>query len=130
MRFYTARCTSEYMSRAHCRSRSTDLASRRIYRPTPIGAGIGRTPRYSRSSANCWRWQVGRIAAKLERNLREAEEWQKDCARLVRHPELGGQGTGCDPQSRRRDLKEARDEVAYRKKLLVELAAKETADER
>jgi hypothetical protein len=62
-----------------------------------------------------------------ERNLRNAEEARDYCAELVRHPGRGGQGTGCDLPSRRRDLQEARDEVAYRKKLLAELAAREPA---
>jgi hypothetical protein len=35
--------------------------------------------------------------------------------------ERGGQGTGCDPASRRRDLEKAETEVAYRRRLLEEL---------
>jgi hypothetical protein len=62
-----------------------------------------------------------------QRNLRNAEEWRDDCARLVRSPDARPQGTGMDTASLRRDLKEARAEVAYRKKLLAGLDAKETA---
>ena len=56
-----------------------------------------------------------------ERNLRNAEEERDDCARLVRDPDARHQGTGMDEASLRRALKEARQEVAYRKKLLAEL---------
>jgi hypothetical protein len=59
--------------------------------------------------------------AAYEANLKEAKEWAAYCAKLVKHPELGGQGTGCDPVSRRAALKEAQKRVAYRKKLLADL---------
>ena len=62
-----------------------------------------------------------------ERNLRNAEEDRDDCARLVRDPDARHQGTGMDPASLRRSLREAQAEVAYRKKLLAELDAKQTA---
>ena len=63
-----------------------------------------------------------------ERNLREAEERRDYCAELLRDPGARYQGTGMDTASLRQWLKEARAEVAYRKKLLAELDAKETAD--
>jgi hypothetical protein len=58
-----------------------------------------------------------------EENLREAKHWAAYCADLLEHPERGGLGTGCDPASRRRALREARRKVAYRRRLLVELDA-------
>ncbi len=59
-------------------------------------------------------------------NLREAEKWRDYCADLVRDPKAGHRGTGDDPQSRRQRLKEAQQEVAYRRKMLAELDVKET----
>jgi hypothetical protein len=56
-----------------------------------------------------------------EKNLQEAQSWARYCCELVDHPERGGQGTGCDPQSRRQALEEAKADVAYRKKLLADL---------
>jgi hypothetical protein len=61
-----------------------------------------------------------------EKNLAEAEEWRDYCAELVRDPDAGPRGAGMDPAPRRQRLKEAREEVAYRKKLLAGLDAKET----
>ena len=62
-----------------------------------------------------------------ERNLREAEESRDYYALLVRDPDARYQGTGMDTETLRQRLKEAREEVAYRKKLLAGLDAKETA---
>lgn len=56
-----------------------------------------------------------------EENLEEAERTAAYCRELVEHPERGGQGTGSDPESRRRRLQQADDEVAWRKQLLKEL---------
>ena len=61
-----------------------------------------------------------------ERNLAEAVEWAEYRALLVRDPDARHQGTGMDPASLRERLKEAREEVAYRKKLLADLDAKKT----
>ena len=57
-------------------------------------------------------------------NLAEALRCQRYCKSLVDHPEFGGQGTNCDPASRRRRLKEAEGAVDYRRRLLVELDEK------
>jgi hypothetical protein len=65
-----------------------------------------------------------------ERNLREAEESHDYYAMLIRDPDARYQGTGMDTASLRQRLKEAREEVTYRKKLLADLDAKETAHER
>jgi hypothetical protein len=65
--------------------------------------------------------------AAYEENLREAEEDRDYYALLVRDPDARHQGTGMDTASLRQRLKEARKEVAYRKKLLAELDAKEKA---
>ena len=59
--------------------------------------------------------------AAYEENLREAEKWSAYCALLVRDPDARHQGTGMDPASLRERLKEAREEVAFRRKLLAEL---------
>lgn len=67
-------------------------------------------------------WPKGCRAA-YEKNLARAEEDERDCADLVKHPDRGGQGTGSDLTSRRRDLKEAREMVAYRKELIAWLDA-------
>ena len=56
-----------------------------------------------------------------EEELHDAEEWAAYCRELVEHPDRGGQGTGCDPQSRRKALKTALAKVEYRKRLLTEL---------
>jgi hypothetical protein len=56
-----------------------------------------------------------------EENLRDAQEWAAYCRELVKYPDRGSIGTGCDPFSRREKLQEAKAEVAYRKKLLAEL---------
>jgi hypothetical protein len=56
-----------------------------------------------------------------EKNLRDAVEWERYIRECIAHPEFAGQGTGCDPASRRRQLKEAKVDVAYRKRLLAEL---------
>lgn len=56
-----------------------------------------------------------------EHNLAEAEDWRDYCALLVRDSDAGHRGTGSDLASRRQRLKEAREEVAYRKKLLADL---------
>jgi hypothetical protein len=62
--------------------------------------------------------------AAYEENLRDAESWAAYCLELVEHPERGSQGgTGCDPASRAIKLKEARSDVAYRKRLLLELSS-------
>ncbi len=58
-----------------------------------------------------------------EKNLKDAEEWADYCRELVRHPDRGGQGTRCDPKSRREDLEEAVAKVAYRRELLAGLAS-------
>ena len=50
-------------------------------------------------------------------------------ALLIRDPDARYQGTGMDTTSLRHRLKEAREEVAYRKKLLAELDAKEARTE-
>ena len=63
------------------------------------------------------------------RNLREAEESRDYYAMLIRDPDARYQGTGMDTTSLRQRLKEAREEVAYRKKLLAELDAKEARTE-
>ena len=57
--------------------------------------------------------------AAYEHNLAEAVEWREYCAELVRDPDAGPRGS--DPAERRQRLKEAREEVAYRKRLLAEL---------
>jgi hypothetical protein len=62
-----------------------------------------------------------------EKNLREAEQEVRECRELVRHPERGGIDTGCDPASRREQLAEAEAELAYRKRLLADLEAKDKA---
>jgi hypothetical protein len=62
-----------------------------------------------------------------EKNLCEAEEWRDYCAMLVKNPDEGHRGTGSDPESRRERLKEAKEEVAYRKKLLAGIDAKQHA---
>jgi hypothetical protein len=49
--------------------------------------------------------------------------WRDYCAMLVKNLDAGHRGTGSDPASRRQRLKEAREEVAYRKKLLAGLKA-------
>ena len=61
-----------------------------------------------------------------EANLKEAEHQRDRCIELLRHPERGGIGTGCDPISRRRKLEEAEEWVAYRQQLLAELEAETT----
>ena len=61
--------------------------------------------------------------AAYEENLREAEEWRDYRVLLVRDPDARHQGTGMDEASLRERLKEAREEVAYRKKLLADLGA-------
>jgi hypothetical protein len=54
-------------------------------------------------------------------NLAEALHWQRYCQQLIKHPELGGRGTNCDPKSRRQALEEAEADVAYRRGLLADL---------
>jgi hypothetical protein len=49
----------------------------------------------------------------FEEDPADAISWREYCLKLVRHPEYGGQGTGCDPASRRRSLDEAEEKVAY-----------------
>ena len=56
-----------------------------------------------------------------ERNLADAEESRDYYAMLIRDPGARYQGTGMDTASLRQRLKEAREEVAYRKKLLAGL---------
>lgn len=56
--------------------------------------------------------------AAYEENLRDAESWRDYCKELIAHPEFGGQGTGCDPESRRKDLLDAEQNVRYRQELL------------
>ena len=65
--------------------------------------------------------------AAYERNLAEAEEWSRLPCLAGPRPECPSPGTGTDRTSLRQRLKEAKTEVAYRKKLLAELDAKETA---
>ena len=60
-------------------------------------------------------------------NLAEAEEWRAYCAELVRDPDAGPRGTGSDLASRQARLKEAREEVAYRCRLLAEFDPKAPA---
>jgi hypothetical protein len=56
-----------------------------------------------------------------EANLREAQGWASSCRELVKYPDRGGQGTNCDPASRREALRRAEAEVRYRKELLTGL---------
>ena len=58
-----------------------------------------------------------------EEQLHEAEEWLDYCRERVEHPPIGEFGTGCDPESRRENLADAEDEVAYRQELLAGLDA-------
>ena len=67
-------------------------------------------------------WPKGCRAA-YEKNLARAKEEERARAALVKHPDRGGQGTGSDLASRRRDLEEAREGVAYRKDLIAWLDA-------
>jgi hypothetical protein len=55
-------------------------------------------------------------------NLAEALQWQRYCEEEMDH--CSHQGTGSDLASRRRKLREAKDDVAYRKRLLAELEDK------
>jgi hypothetical protein len=55
-----------------------------------------------------------------EKDLKDAESWRDYCIELIRNPEYGGIGTGCDPISRRHKLEEAEEKVAYYKQLLAE----------
>jgi hypothetical protein len=77
--------------------------------------------------AVAWQRQLLRIAGwpdcrqEYEKNLADAEKWAAYCHSLVEGPWRGGQGTGCDPVSRRRSLQEAEERVAWRKQLLAEL---------
>ena len=59
-----------------------------------------------------------------KRNLAEAEEDRDYYALLLRDPDARYQGTGIDTASLRQRLKEAKEEVAYRKKLLADLGGK------
>ena len=84
-----------------------------------------RTTRCSQSSASFLQiagWPDCREAYK--RNLAEAEEDRDYYALLLRDPDARYQGTGMDTSSLRRRLKEAKEEVAYRKKLLADLGGK------
>ena len=65
--------------------------------------------------------------AAYEKNLRVAVEMRDYYALLLRDPDARYQGTGMDTASLRQGLKEAEAEVRYRKKLLADLDAKETA---
>jgi hypothetical protein len=67
-------------------------------------------------------WPEG-ARREYENNLREAEEWETYCRELVARPGKGGQGTGSDPESRRKALEEAEARVEYRKRLLTGLEA-------
>jgi hypothetical protein len=40
-------------------------------------------------------------------NLAEALQWQRYCAELVKYPDRGHSGTGCDPASRAQALQKA-----------------------
>jgi hypothetical protein len=59
--------------------------------------------------------------AVYEKNLFDAENRANYCEHLNRHPERGGQGTGCDMESRQAALEDALEEVEYRRALLDEL---------
>jgi hypothetical protein len=59
--------------------------------------------------------------AAYEKNLFDAENRANYCEDLIRHPERGGQGTGCDMESRQAALEDALEEVEYRRALLDEL---------
>jgi len=56
-----------------------------------------------------------------EEHLREAESDVAYCRGLVADPDSGGRGTGFDMAGRRKRLREALKELAYRKRLLAEL---------
>jgi hypothetical protein len=58
-----------------------------------------------------------------EEELRDAEKSVAYYRELVEHPGRGGQGTGTDPESRRKALDDALAKVKYRKRLLAELDA-------
>jgi hypothetical protein len=81
----------------------------------------------SLKQAATWQRQLLHIAGwpdcrkDYEENLADAEKWAAYCRLLIEEPWRGGQGTGCDPVSRRRSLQEAEERVAWRKQLLAEL---------
>jgi hypothetical protein len=56
-----------------------------------------------------------------EEELRDAEKTVAYYRELVEHPDRGGQGTGSDPESRRKRLVEAEATLRYRQRLLDEL---------
>ena len=56
-----------------------------------------------------------------EEQLHDAEKSVAYYRELIEHPDRGGQGTGSDPESRRKALDDVIDEVEYRKGLLAEL---------
>ena len=115
-------------SRRRCRPRSSRAACRLTCRPFPIvpllGRGYPKVLELQRQLLEVAGWPQCREA--YERNLAEAVECAEYRALLVRDPDARHQGTGMDPASLRERLKEAREEVAYRKKLLADLDAKET----
>lgn len=65
--------------------------------------------------------------AAYEANLRKAKQEVREARELIKHPERGGIGTGCDPVSRRERLAEAERELDYCKRLLAGLGAKDKA---
>ena len=58
-----------------------------------------------------------------EEELRDAEKHAAYCRDLVKHPDRGGQGTGSDPESRRKASANALAKVKYRRELLAGLEA-------
>ncbi len=112
--------------------------------PSPLpseimAGGVSEDMPPSRNSGRCWDAAYPKVLAlqrellavagwphcraAYEENLREAEEWRDYRVLLVRDPDARHQGTGMDEASLRERLKEAREEVAYRKKLLADLGA-------
>jgi hypothetical protein len=93
-----------------------------------LGAYEESTNHFDRPALH-WRRRLLKVAgwpsecryAYLE-NLQRAEKERDYAIELLRHPERGGIGTGCDPKSRRRRLQEAEEKVTYRQQLLDESA--------
>jgi hypothetical protein len=87
-----------------------------------LGQGLKRSLELQRKLLAVAGWPDCRES--YEQNLRKAQKGVRECRELVRHPERGGIGTGCDPASRREQLATALAELAYRKKLLADLEAR------
>jgi hypothetical protein len=99
-----------------------------------IALGCSQDDEVDADSGRCWDQALPKVLAiqrKLlevagwpecreayEANLREAKEWAAYCRGLIKDPERRHQGTGTDLPSLREKLRDAQDEVAYRKKLL------------